>query len=174
MLPDHLVGPDLSSFFKRKLFLIPGSGYHAWLPVLLIPQCSRHQITDTVHQPHTEPQRALHIQVDGFRRDELRLRRRDGFAIPALRHLIKDPFPLVPVFYVGDDHQIHKSLDKRRFTYSHRPHDADINVSACPTANILINIHILQNKNLPAPCTVIPTVYEGGSDSILIFQRFFH
>lgn len=71
-----------------------------------------------------------------------------------LRQFVLRPLPRVGVCNVRQHQQIHKPLDKGRFPCSHRSHHTDINVSARPLRNVLINM----NVSMPFPSVSFATV----------------
>ena len=140
MVGNDLFRPQLRRFAKGHRILRPWRMYHSGAVPVHVALCPRHQIPHAVNHPHAHICIVSQGNFHRFIRHKFRLCRHDCPSACRLRQFVLRPLPRVGVCNVRQHQQIHKPLDKGRFPCSHRSHHADINVSARPLRNVLINI----------------------------------
>ena len=140
MVGNDLLRPQLRRFAKGHRVLRPWRMYHSGAVPVHVALCPRHQISHAVNHPHAHIRIVPQGNFHRFIRHKFRLCRHDCPSACRLRQLILCTLSCVGIRDIRQNKQIHKTLDKGRFSRPHRPHYADINVSACPLRNILINV----------------------------------
>jgi hypothetical protein len=91
-----------------------------------------------------------------FLRDKLWLGRHHGFSGSRLRQLIHGTLPIIIIRNRRKHHQLHKSLDKGRFSGPHRSYHAQINLSAGPCLNIPVYTVLFHIDTPPVKTDLLP------------------
>ncbi len=112
MIYNDLPGPYFGRLFEGYLIVKPGSSYHTRLFILFVTQCPFNCIPHTVNQTSLKAQALLRGYFDGFVGDEFGFGGCDGFPSTTLGKFIYSPFPIIYVLDIGDDHELHETLDK--------------------------------------------------------------
>ena len=149
MLPNDLLRPDLCRFCKWNLIAVPWCLYHPLRTILHMPADTLNQIPHTVNQLHICRHILIQLNRCRFPRNKLRLRCHDRFSLCRLRQFINHPLFACRLLHAGQHHQIHKTLDKRRFSGSDRSHNPKINITTGSCCDILINIFICHIRHSP-------------------------
>ena len=95
-------------------------------------------ISDTVNQPDFYFDIIGQFNLSRIFRNKFGLRRHNRFTLCGLGQLIPRPCPDIFIFYIRNDHLLHKPFDKRGFSGTHRTHHTQINFSVCPCFDIFI------------------------------------
>ena len=112
MLSDDAMGAGLRSFCKRHRLLSPRRRDHARRIILHAAERSLDQIANAVHEPHAADAAFRKCDLCRLLGHEFWLGSHNGASGAGLRQLVTRPLPFVHIFHAGQDHGLHKALDK--------------------------------------------------------------
>ena len=141
MVVDDLLCSNLCRLCKRDIIVKPRCLHKPFLAVLLVSLCALYHVSDTVNHAAFEMYPILKQHFNRFLRDKLWLGRHHGFSGSRLRQLIHGTLPIIIIRNRRKHHQLHKSLDKGRFSCPHRTDHTDIDLAIGSCFYILINVH---------------------------------
>ena len=141
MVVDDLLRSNLCRLCKRDIIVKPRCLHKPFLAVLLVSLCALHHVTDTVNHTAFEMYPILEQHFNGFLRNKLWFCRHHGFSGSRLWQLIHGTLPIIIIRNRRKHHQLHKSLDKGRFSCPHRTDHTDIDLAIGSCFYILINVH---------------------------------
>ena len=142
MVFNNFARTDLSCPGKRNLLLKPRS---------------LHKALSFHHESHTVNQSDLRLRLIGklnlcrLLRDKFRFCGHDRLSRRTLREFIAGTVLLMLILNIGEHHLLHKPLDERRFSGSHRPDNPEINLSLRPRLNVFIYIKMVHADLSPQP-----------------------
>ena len=139
VVPDDFAGSGLGGKVKGDLLVEPRAFDHAGLVVLLVAHSPLHHVTHAVDEPHGEGGAVRQTHLCGLLRYELWLGGHNGAAGAALGQFVPGPLPAVFVGDVGQDHGLHKPLDKGGLPRPGGPHHADVDVPRRALGDVLVN-----------------------------------
>ena len=140
-VPLHdLFRPQLRRFRHGNLMVVPGGGHHPRHAVFLRAHRAVHHVAHGVDQPHPQLCDPVRGNLHRLLGDELRLRSHDGLPGAALGQLISGALLAIGVGDAGNHQLLHNPFDEGRFSGTHRPDHAHINIAAGSGSNVRINL----------------------------------
>ena len=143
MVGDDLFRSELSRLFKGHFFLRPRGFNHSRGVLLAVAEGAVHDISHAVNHPDLKGDVSAQINVGRLLGNKLRLGRHNRLACRRLRKLVNGSAVYALVADIRQDNQVHKPLDKGRFSCADGADHPDIDVAVGTARNILINVSFL-------------------------------